>query len=752
MKKNTIFRNLVMLLFLIVFGLFLHEVIHRFYDYFTQKSSQQMANKRACLHISACISSDLDKIQIAVLKMLLFPEEKSLFDSERQINGRVTRLKNSLEVLKYGGEVVLNPQAMHKYLPASKIVYVNDTQEDHQILAKLDLELADLQIKISAMAQQIKRKSVARHEISQNVGEIFMIIDSMDGSAKKIFENSVLDIVNAQQVVDKQNDFYLVVKTTATILGLAIILFLGIKLARQLIKYQSKLEKANLNIEEIIDSMPVGVVIIAEDLTIQGANKEAVRIMGAESIDDVLGIPGEEIFGKDKNLEDTGELHKNAGVGHEGVITNLKEETIQILKSYIPITIDDRNVVLQTMSDISVLKKIQQELIVAKNEAEAANEAKSSFLSMMSHEIRTPMNGVIGMTDLLETTELDEEQMDYVDTIKISGDALLSVINDILDYSKIESGKMKIESFPFKVESLIDDTLDLFAVTARKKKIKLVKELADDVPEFILGDITRVRQVLVNLIGNALKFTDKGSVIVSVREKNRKRSRKKSPKLSEILFCVKDTGIGISKEGQKRLFKDFSQVDSSTTRKYGGTGLGLAICKLICQMMKGAIWVESAEGKGAAFFFTIKATIVEDRKNKERKADLDDILKEAKYQNLKILVAEDNSVNRKLAEKIFSKLGYKAEMVTDGVELLSEVKNQSYDMVFMDCEMPNMDGYTATREIRKIKRLKDMPIIAMTANVMEGDREKCLQTGMNDYITKPVKLVDIKTMILKWTG
>ena len=426
---------------------------------------------------------------------------------------------------------------------------------------------------------------------------------------------------------------------------------------------------------------------------------------------------------------------------------------LQILKTVKKAVFKGKECLIESFMDISELKKVEKELIIAKNGAEAANEAKTSFLSMMSHEIRTPMNGVIGMTDLLSKTKLDAEQRDYVDTIRISGDALLSVINDILDYSKIESGKMSIEEYPFKLFDVIEDAVGLFSVNAHRRQIVLTQKIGDSVPEYVKGDSIRLRQVIVNLLSNALKFTERGEVKISVEEKSRKKPRKKGALfISELLFCVKDSGIGISKQGQNVLFKDFSQVDSSTTRKYGGTGLGLAICKRICEMMRGNIWVKSQEGKGAEFNFVIKVPVVDasevsGEKEEQRKSlPLDN-----KLRGLKILVAEDNLVNRKLAKKIFEKLGYEIELVDDGVQTVEKVKKKDFDLLFLDCQMPNLDGYDATRQIRGLSRNKGVPIIAMTANVMQGDREKCLESGMDDYITKPVKLDEIKQMIIKWT-
>jgi len=563
-------------------------------------------------------------------------------------------------------------------------------------------------------------------------------------------------------------------------------------------------------------------------------------------------------------------------------VKNEKGETIQII---------------HTFRDITDIKNYQQEIIKAKEEAEKASHAKSLFLSMMSHEIRTPLNGVIGMTELLAETELNHEQLDFIRTIQISGEALMGVINDILDYSKIESGKLNLERISFELLKVLEDTVDLMLVKAVSKNIDLIYNIVQGTPPFIKGDITRLRQIVINLVGNALKFTEKGEVFIEIKPFEKVENKHPGDSI-KILFMIKDTGIGISQEGMNKLFKDFSQVDSSTTRNYGGTGLGLAISKKLVNMMGGDIWVESEVGKGTSFFFTIELEIAESQEReylnddinelKNRKllivddnstnrkilklqtekwglipfvvSSADDALQILKkhpdielaiidmqmpkkdgselardirreyhsdialvmlssmgfyykfkdsahlfnaYLNkpakqsvllktliqcvenknvtlknlnnnedknkkmndekqpdtplesssdLRILVAEDNMVNRKLAEKMLASLGYKAVFALNGEEAVQSVKTENFDMVFMDCQMPVMDGYSATQAIRNLDTSKNsIPIIAMTANAMEGDREQCINAGMDDYISKPLKKSDIAEAIKKWS-
>jgi len=377
--------------------------------------------------------------------------------------------------------------------------------------------------------------------------------------------------------------------------------------------------------------------------------------------------------------------------------------------------------------------------------SEAATKAKSEFLARMSHEIRTPMNGIIGMTYLAMRDKPDEKQMDYLRRIDNAAKSLLGVINDILDFSKMEAEKMEISQSTFRLSRILWSIYDMLGVKTEEKGISFDIAMADDVPDIVVSDPLRLAQICLNLCSNAVKFTEKGGVSLTIALQSREGDDLK------LLFAVKDTGIGMTAEEQGRIFESFTQADGSTTRKYGGTGLGLAISKSIARIMGGEIWVESTPGEGSTFFFTIMAKA-------GNEADLEDeetapaLGEQTPLPDLNILLAEDNEINQEIALEILRDMGVTVTLAENGAEAVAKWEETPFDLILMDIQMPVMDGLTAAKRIRQsaAPRSGTVPIIAMTANAMSGDREKSLEAGMDDHITKPLDISELRSALALW--
>lgn len=520
---------------------------------------------------------------------------------------------------------------------------------------------------------------------------------------------------------------------------------------------QSKSLNETLTLLSLVASKTDNAVIIMDDSgLVTWANDAFIRMTGFSTQDAVGARPDRLLTGPQTSRESIKELVQAFELGH-GVAEEFLQyrrdgSTSWISLSLTPVHDSDGAVArwIGIGADIAKRKEAEHALKTARDAAETASQLKGEFLANISHEIRTPMNAIIGMTELSLCTNLDEDQRDYLTTVKQSAESLLELLNDVLDLSKIESGRLEIEERPFHLTSVVRDTIKPLAFVAKQKGLQLNVSVSPDVPLYIVGDSLRLRQILINLVGNAIKFTTEGRVEVSVQ------TQWQADGEVGLQFSVADTGLGIGADKLDRIFEAFNQADSSVTRQFGGTGLGLAITSELLRLMNGRVWVQSEFGKGSRFHFTIKSRLA----NTAEQSLLESELTAAKAFNrknifevtgppLNVLVADDHAANRQLIARILEKRGHSINFAQNGHEVLAMFDSGDCDVILMDVQMPEMGGFEATAAIRERERetQSHVPIIAVTAHAMQSDREACLAAGMDAYLSKPISALDLITLV-----
>ncbi len=509
----------------------------------------------------------------------------------------------------------------------------------------------------------------------------------------------------------------------------------------------------------VLQSIAEGVCVIDQDEKIVFANFSAAKNFGYTPTE-IIGKNYHELLFNRKKAEalfcPISFALTEGETSHVNTETFFRKDGSNFLVEYVCVPLIEREEIIGsvvTFEDITERRDIETAIAAARDTALENARARAAFLANMSHEIRTPLNGIIGTTDLLLNSNLDKEQKNYAEMLRTSADLLLEIVNEMLDFSKIEAGKLELETVEFDIRRVLKETTDLFSALAKKKNLALFVEIDERIPSALFGDSSQLRQVLNNLLSNAVKFTEAGQIAVQIT------LGKQTGDASVLLFEIFDSGIGIAEDAQKYIFEPFAQADISTTRRFGGTGLGLAICRRIVELMNGEIGLESQSGKGSRFWFTAKfAENGEDIQAETTKINEKNLKSEiwssepkiTESRNLKVLIVEDNLINREITKALLKQIGIESENVENGLKAVEICRENHFDFVLMDCRMPEMDGFEATRKILGQTKSHQLPkIIALTASATAEEREKCFAAGMSDVLTKPFTQNDLINFLNK---
>ncbi len=510
-------------------------------------------------------------------------------------------------------------------------------------------------------------------------------------------------------------------------------------------RYRTLVENVNIGVYRVTAGAPGRFVQV---------NPAIVKMFGYESIDEFMRVPVAQTYQDPEKMLKFGRKIERFGVVKDEELRLQRKDGTPIWASATARAQYDADGRIKwidgVIEDISERKQAEEALCKAKEEAEAANRAKSDFLASMSHEIRTPMHAILGMAELLSETPLTPEQHKYVEVFKNAGENLLSVINDILDLSKVEAGQLELENVDFDLAEIVEKAGEVLAIRAHGKGLELACHILSDVPVDLVGDPIRLRQILLNLVGNAVKFTEQGEIVLAVRTQEPQAFVRENAEVVELLFSVSDTGIGIPKEKIDMIFEKFTQVDSSTTRKYGGTGLGLSISKRLVELMGGRIWISSEPGKGTRVFFTARFGI---QKEHTKRADLRDV----EIKGLHALIVDDNATNRMILREILSGWGVLGVEAEDGETAIAEMKRAKasgipYDLILLDYVMPFLDGCGVAERMKEEHLVEGATIVMLTSDLGRGDPVRFQELGISGYLTKPVKRAELKDGILAAVG